>query len=295
MATDVWYRTLHKPQDSDISMYHQLLEYFDDLVYAPFLQLHRSAPEHGSWQLKDNIQCIHDSLHEMHDKCAESTKMVRQIDYQFHLACSRVSSHSRGPSVSDKALSPIHESCAYPGPVAKAKKTSSLASKRGISTAGSRRGASHSRGDSNESRYHISPTASAIIERRSASIGGSDIPRVFTGSFHELQEGVKELELHRVDLSDQQEDDVKIKDFALPTPSLLPSPATLLERREAILDREAEWDKRILAGEVVTSRRPSDRHRAQTIDDRTGGLQAWLGEAPTPEKKSRMLTRQQTL
>lgn len=295
MTADAIHRSLHKPQQSDISLYCQLLEFFDDLVYAPFLQLHRSEPENGSWQLKDNIQCIHDSLQEMSDKCGETTKMVRQMDYQFRLACSRVSSHSLGPSISDKALSPIHESRAYPGPVTKAKKTSSLASKRGISTAGSRCGASHSRGDSSESRYHISPTASAIIERRSASIGGSDVPRIFTGSFHELQQGVKELELDRVDLSDQQEDTVKIKDFALRTPSLLPSPATLLERREAVLDREAKWDERMLAGEVVTSRRPSDRHRAQTIDDRTGGLEAWLGKAPTPEKKSRMLTRQQTL
>lgn len=275
--------------------YEQLLELFDDLVHEPFLQLHRTEPEHGSWQLKDNIQCIHDCLQETYEKCAASTKMVRQIDYQFHLACNRVSSHSRGPSISDKALSPILESHADPGPARKAKKTSSLASKRGISTASSRCGTSHSREDSNESRYHISPTASAIIERRSASIGGSDVPRVFTGSFHELQEGVKELELDRVDLSDAQEDAVKIKDFALRTPSLLPSPATLLERREAILDRQTQCDGRILAGEIVTSIRPSERHRAQTIDDRTGGLEAWLGEGSTPEKKSRMLTRQQTL
>jgi len=134
--------------------------------------------------------------------------------------------------------------------------------------------------------------------------GGSITPRVFTRSFDELEDSVRGLRLHHINLSTSDADhdaggDVKVKDFALRTPCLLPSAATLLERREALCAREPTWEHRLIGGQVVHSRRPHDRNRAQTVDERGGGLDAWLAESPSPSRAgsihSRVLHRQHTL
>lgn len=134
--------------------------------------------------------------------------------------------------------------------------------------------------------------------------GGWTTPRVFTRSFDELEDSVRGLRLHHINLSTSEADhdgggDVKVKDFALRSPCLLPSPATLLERREALCAREPTWEHRLIGGQVVHSRRPHDRNRAQTVDERGGGLDAWLAESPSPSRAgsihSRVLHRQHTL
>ena len=71
---------------------------------------------------------------------------------------------------------------------------------------------------------------------------GSATPRVFTRSFDELEDSVRGLRLQHIDLSSDddgpdEDDTVKVKDFAFRKP--LPSPATLLERREALCARES--------------------------------------------------------
>jgi len=140
---------------------------------------------------------------------------------------------------------------------------------------------------------------------------GPEMPRVFTGSFSDLQESVQGMRLHRVNLSNGSDfesgGDVQIQDFAirtpLRTPCLLPSPATLLERREALSAREPTWEHRLIGGQVVQSRRPHDRSRALTVDERGGGLEAWLSAPPTPDRtveragstNMRVLQRQHTL
>lgn len=106
---------------------------------------------------------------------------------------------------------------------------------------------------------------------------------MFTGSFSDLEESLKRLFMEQ-GLETEPGSQVKVKDFALATPRLLPSPATLLERRDALSVREAEWNHHIVAGKLVSSRRPRDRQRAQTIDDVTGGLEAWLAKEPTPDE-----------
>jgi hypothetical protein len=117
---------------------------------------------------------------------------------------------------------------------------------------------------------------------------GSTTPRVFTRSFDELEESIKDLRLHHINLSTVEDgSQTKVKDFALRTPCLLPSPGTLFERREAL----------------CTPQRSYDRHRAQTVDERSGGLDAWLAESPSSDKslgragsiRSRVLHRQHTL
>lgn len=129
----------------------------------------------------------------------------------------------------------------------------------------------------------------------------SDVPRIFTGSFNELKSDISRLQLHAVKtpedqpsspvLLDSPTEGTIIRDFAdsSKASSMCPSPVTLLQRREALVSHDVQWGSSVVNGEVVRSRRPSDRtQRAHTIDDRTGGLEAWLsqqspGMPPSPE------------
>ena len=74
-------------------------------------------------------------------------------------------------------------------------------------------------------------------------------------------------------------DDVKVRDFGN-TPDIsrctTPSPTVVLQRREALISRDTEVQDRLIKGLVVTTRRPSTKGRAHTIDDRSPGLEAWL-------------------
>ena len=119
---------------------------------------------------------------------------------------------------------------------------------------------------------------------------GVHVPRIFTGSFSELETEIRNMQLHKVKTPEDQPDlthaeDLIVRDFAV-TPSPTPSPATLLFRREALLSKDTELQHRIINGEVVRTRRPSTKTRAQTVDETTGGLEAWLakdeGRADSP-------------
>jgi len=139
----------------------------------------------------------------------------------------------------------------------------------------------------------------------------SNVPRVFTGSFSELENKVLHYKLHQIKTPEAQptppemsgnvspEEGTVVRDFADPaqTPRMCPSPVTLLQRREALFSRDVQWESRVVNGEVVRSRRPGDKlQRAQTIDDSTGGLEAWLSqqvavEQPSPDTAKSAVTR----
>ncbi|KAI7529813.1 hypothetical protein KC331_g15007 [Hortaea werneckii] len=139
----------------------------------------------------------------------------------------------------------------------------------------------------------------------------SQVPRVFTGSFHDLEDKAYEHQLHKIKTpeytqpSSPSEADIAsvttsgtlspeagpvARDFAdlAPTPSNLPSPGSQLQRREAVVSRDAQWEDRIINGEVVLSRRPDRLQRAQTIDDRSSGiegLEKWLRQQSEAHSK----------
>ncbi|KAK5120267.1 hypothetical protein LTR85_006473 [Meristemomyces frigidus] len=133
---------------------------------------------------------------------------------------------------------------------------------------------------------------------RKGSVG--NVPRVFTGSFHELESDIFNLMLHKVQTPEQQSSTSPavpssptngpvIRDFAdaSRTPSRCPSPVSLLQRREALVSRDAQWESREVNGEMVRSRRPSEKiQRSLTIDDRTHGLDAWLRQHAAAEPAS---------
>lgn len=134
----------------------------------------------------------------------------------------------------------------------------------------------------------------AVGIRRKGSV--SSVPRVFGGSFSELENDIRRLKLDKVKTPEEPpstpvvdspspiaKDPVKVRDFAdaSGTSTRVPSPAPQLQRREAVASKDVQWESRILNGEMVRVRRPSEKlHRAQTINDHTGGFEGWLGSEP---------------
>lgn len=130
------------------------------------------------------------------------------------------------------------------------------------------------------------PLRPPIGARRKGSM--SRVPRVFTGSFSELEKDIRMLRIHQVKTPEGQPADtavtrVDVRDFASASAphSELASPAAVLQRREAMVSRDVQWETRYVNGELVRSRRPS---RAQTVEA-SGGLQDWL-EQPRPSGAS---------
>ncbi|KAK1811402.1 hypothetical protein LTR12_014211 [Friedmanniomyces endolithicus] len=141
-------------------------------------------------------------------------------------------------------------------------------------------------------------------ERRiRAKASESAIPRVFETSFAGLLERARQLELTTSEAQPStpvptspflaDEDPVKVRDFgdASETPSLCPSPVTLLFRREALVSRDVQWESRVLGGEIVRSRRPSEKLHLQgsrISDDGHGrSFDGWLSSrAAPPEERS---------
>jgi hypothetical protein len=265
-------------------MYRHFLAYFDSEVHTPFLQLHRVNPRHNSWHQRHRLNHIRECFVFLCANVEEANKLVTELDAEFAFS-------SWSMKEADKPLSPINETKDEQKAIAQNQKTTDVL----ISL-------DDFFDESTSPTYSI---AAGIGETR------PEKPRVFTGSLSDLQESVQGLRLHHVNLSTDSDfesgGDVQVKDFALReplrTPCLLPSPATLLERREALSAREATWEHRLIGGQVVQSRRPHDRGRALTVDERSGGLEAWLSAPPTPDKvveragsmNMRVLQRQHTL
>jgi hypothetical protein len=266
-------------------MYRHFLAYFDFEVHTPFLQLHRVNPKHNSWQQRHRFNHIRECFVFLCANVEEANKLVTELDAEFAFG-------SWSMKEADKQLAPINETKDEQKALAERRKTNDMLI--------------------NLDDFFDEPTSPAYsIAAGIGEDGGPEMPRVFTGSFSDLEESVEGLRLHRVNLSTGSDfepgGDVQVKDFALReplrTPCLLPSPATLLERREALSAREPAWEQRLIGGQVVQSRRPHDRGRALTVDERSAGLEAWLSAPPTPDKaversgsvNMRVLQRQHTL
>lgn len=291
------YSRLHAPSSDDVNLYRHFLAEFDDEVYCPLLQLHRVQPEHDSWQLHPLLNHIRYCMISLEENIEEANKIVTELDTEFTFG-SWMADGKQGNDKSGAAKQPPA--------------TKSVDSRNKVKTS-----RSESNNDMLESLDEFFEGPEIVIggdnltfQRKEYHIaagigeGGPTTPRVFTRSFDELEDSVRGLRLHHINLSTSDAGheaggDVKVKDFALRTPCLLPSPATLLERREALCTREPTWEHRLIGGQVVHSRRPHDRNRAQTVDERGGGLDAWLAESPSPGRTSsvhsRVLHRQHTL
>ncbi|SMY19902.1 unnamed protein product [Zymoseptoria tritici ST99CH_1A5] len=137
------------------------------------------------------------------------------------------------------------------------------------------------------------PRLGSVIRRN-----GHSVPRIFTGSFSELEDSIRKL---RLPVSEIQRvpQTAGIHSVAVttarttplssvpPSPRMPPSPATL-QRREALLERDVAFQDRIIKGDVIRSRRPSDRVPSELALNISGNsqqhdaLERWLDEEVEP-------------
>jgi hypothetical protein len=146
-----------------------------------------------------------------------------------------------------------------------------------------------------EADYTMMSFTDALAAHRGDAIGtrrkGPHIPRIFTGSFSQLESDIRKLQLDKVSPTEPEsltDGNIKIRDFgATPaiSPCSTPRSETSLQRREALLSRETEMQHRVIRGEIYSSRRPSTKERARTLDGDLA-LDAWLKE-DSPAKGSR--------
>ncbi|GAB7329540.1 hypothetical protein MBLNU13_g01306t2 [Cladosporium sp. NU13] len=290
-------RRLHAPSKDDVNLYRYFLAEFDDEVYCPLLQLHRVQPEHHSWQLHPWFDHIRSCMISIEENIEEANKIVTELDTEFTFGSWMADGEQRDAKSSTAKQPPATKKIDSEKRATLSKSESNTDLLESLEDFF--KGPEVANGGNNlttlQKEYHIAA---------SNAEGGLTTPRVFTRSFDELEDSVKDLRLHHINFSTSDADhdaggEVKIKDFALRTPCLIPSPATLLTRREALCAREPTWEHRLIGGQVVHSRRPHDRERAQTVDERGGGLDAWLAESPSPGRAgsiySRVPHRQQTL
>ncbi|KAM0720018.1 hypothetical protein Q7P37_004153 [Cladosporium fusiforme] len=302
-------QTTHAPSNNDTNMYRHFWLYYDTQVYRPFLQLHRDEPDHSVWQLHDMLNRIQERISSVCDDLEEANKIVRELDAEYTFGLWGANEAPRSETDGERQLSPIEETEDMAETITRSATTNDLLDilDEFFDSSNSPPGDDNLPIASTVADYNLGTKDVECLEE---PLVGSKVPRVFTGCFLDLEESVKGLQLHRVNISmdgSEAEGSVKIKDFALCAPSTLPSPlpspATLLERREALSTREPTWEKRIIGGQMVRSRRPHDRTRAQTVDERGGGLEAWLAIPPSLDRgqghgsgvRSRAAQRQYTL
>ncbi|KAK3670331.1 hypothetical protein LTR78_009785 [Recurvomyces mirabilis] len=143
------------------------------------------------------------------------------------------------------------------------------------------------------------PNTAGRLSQRKPSTG--NVPRVFKGSLSELQADVERLGLNKVKTPEGQHASPKPKsppheDFTEPEDyyrghsaglsSTFPSPATVLQRREAFMSKDTQWESRLVDGEVIRSRRPSDRlqvSRATLVSAQSAEVEDYSSDQSTPK------------
>lgn len=309
--------THHRTTSNDVRLFCHIATHYDKSIYQDFIQLHRRKPDHEIWVLYDHFTAIQHALEDLCGLASEAQSVDDRLEAEAEFtACpARATDPADIPTIIEEPIvSPrhpagsvqenmsLHRVHTAPPTERPTFSTSFGAVEDQIHHRGHYRSATiatdtsyttpegHQR--SIAQPYPRHPWQAATGVRRQSSI--SDVPRIFTGSFSELEEKISKVlrqqsaqNPERIDSPDSA-DPVKVRDFATEpgTPyfdSMCPSPVTLLQRREALVSRDVQWEDRVVNGELVRSRRPSDRQRAHTIDDRSGGIEGWLAQSPKSE------------
>ena len=292
-------------------MFKLIFKHFDSIAYQRLVQLHRRKAKYGLGPLVEQATGVWHTLRELHQLASEADSLVNALREDLKKALSSMPKDlltAKNTVIADRANSPkgpsdILTAAVYEPPEQEPKAKPTPALSKSFSVAEeevARRG--HARAATfSEAGYTATSSSAGLVERAPALVQGTtvgarrkgvSVPRVFTGSFSQLESDIRRLQIDKVKtpegatFTSSISDRVQVRDFgATPcvSPCPTPSPQTPLQRREAFVSRETECQDRLIRGEVVTTRRPSTKGRAQTMDETTGGLDAWLGEtSPSP-------------
>lgn len=287
-------------------MYSHILEHFYDVVMIPFQQLHRREPGHPTWRLYGTLSDLNADLEELPEVCYQANKVVKRLDKAYKRACHRLeASLTQAPVVEVEDPPPlpvIDESGDAVGMKMKRVSVSfsavedQLLCRTGFGSP-KRQFSLRVRGGSDRYLERAKNRLPQVARPRPARVTRDRVPRAPESPF-DLAESDPEplyLQLNHVrKASEESHNPIQVRDFALSTPRMLPSPASLLQRHDWNSRREEALKARVIGGKLIVSARPRVKGRSQTLDDRHNGLPAWpegeRGGAPSPTLVGRLAT-----
>lgn len=273
-------------------MFRLISNHYDDNAFNRLVELHRRKPRYGLGELIERAFEVDNALEGLWQVAREADRRVQVLHDTYTAA-----TYGESPAGTKKATqsSEQHLAATVYKPSQPRTDTTlplSLCKSFGIAEEEAARKRLACSDTLSKPEYVTNAFADSHSNPASQSGGSAtarhrkdkNVPRVFTGSFSELESDIRSLELHKVKTPGkvgEESSDVMIRDFgasAVDSPCLSPIPPTLLQRREAIVSKDTELYQRIVNGEVVTSRRPSTKGRTPTVDP-DASLEECLKEA----------------
>lgn len=289
-----------------LQLFELISEQFDNTIYHPFMQTHRRHPNHRIWELEPELSSVYIPLTHLYDLISEiihySNKLSGMIG-EYHRLCAE---RGEGSAVKtpEKVTQWTYDSRGY---VLSMCKKSPAAANDGIIR---EELPTHPYGPSRS----FSAVEEAVARRPSYTVQGTgeasdgearpkNMPRVFTGSFKELEEEMRKLRIPDANADTSPTTQVALRDpntmiESVTTPVSCATPSSVgsspgLRRREALLERDVEFQDRVIHGDVIRSRRPVEcelpdaarvQDKKETVSKRES-LGQWLNDAPRKERK----------
>ncbi|KAK5175086.1 uncharacterized protein LTR77_000223 [Saxophila tyrrhenica] len=270
---------------NDAKLFQMILEHFDKHAY---LRLHRLSIRKPAYGLVSLVSCatkLYEALHRLCQVALEADRRVIALRERLHKD-EELTAAIRAQKLAESRVEMLAPTMYMP-PLDKAQSQPPPSLSKTFSFAE----------DELNLRRHARaatvPDTDFTTFQGLSTIGtrrhGTHIPRVFTGSFSQLETDMRKMQIHKI-RTPEEPLEVKIRDFGatpLLSPCDSPTAFTPLQRREAMVISDTELQDRVINGALVTSRRPSTKERAQTIDS-SFDLEAWLkqdsGKVQSPER-----------
>jgi hypothetical protein len=279
---------LHEPDGHDLDLLELVFDHYDDVGFRRLIQLDRFKPAYGLQPLVQKGYELFKSIYQLCLLAEKADKRVRSLHKAYYKALEGLevlkrqekedSSHDADVFLTAK----VSQSQGKDEPALKV-----LSKSFGVVEEETARRRHVRAATVPEAEYTMMSFTDGLVSHRGDAIGtrrkGPHIPRIFTGSFSQLENDIRKLQLDKVSPTEPEpltDGNIKIRDFgATPaiSPCSTPRSETSLQRREALLSRETEMQHRVIRGEIYTSRRPSTKERARTLDGDLA-LDAWLKE-----------------
>lgn len=290
---------LHKPDGRDARLFQQILQHHRENVGAHLAPLAKHERTSEVQAVVDDAASVDTALMSLRDLAEEADSLVLSLDITLRDALQhecreshdQLSSAVLEDSERSDSLELLAATVYRPAPSEKAGKVNPTFSKSFSVAEEELVSRTQARERMHADSDYVTDDKDGLILRKSRTAQEIDssglysrngrAPRVF-GSFSQLESQVRKLQLDTIATPeiDPHEEPVKIRDFAeTPDASRCASPSPTsyqLQRREALMSRDVEVQDRVINGEIVRSRRPSTRSRSQTINEHSGGLEAWL-------------------
>lgn len=280
-------------------LFDRISAHYDDNIYHPFLETHRRNPDHRIWELNSDLTAVYIAMTELYcliSPIADQAGQLAQKVDNYQRACDKYDEglalkRSNDPSsISFHASSSfiIHES--VPSHPYRAGRSFSAVEDVVNRRPAAGRAKQTAQGAEKPLAF---PLQAAPVGRRVENI----VPRVFTGSFVELEESMRKLQIPKTEASPttqamMRDPNVVMESVMTPvscaTPGSSSNTSPGLRRREALIEHDVEFQDRMINGDLIRSRRPVDCEVAgatreltnedTSINDET--LTRWLNERP---------------